>query len=104
MFSDYTDFAGYGNDRCNFCYNHCVQVYFQGCFMTAVCARNLIKSKLDELSLQYERVTSWSSSYVDLSCDPGIRSRICVKVHGWKPDQRWIVLLKLAADNGFCLY
>ena len=60
-------------------------------------AKLIIKSKLDELKLPYDRLTARSIDFTDLARD----KCIFVKIHGWKPNPAWKELETLAINNNF---
>ena len=64
--------------------------------MTTTKAKKIIKSKLNEWGLDY-KLTAKTISFADLARG----SSIFVTVHGWKPNEKWNELEKLARDNNF---
>jgi hypothetical protein len=65
--------------------------------MTPLRAKKIIKLKLDELGLKYEKLTARTINFSDLTR----ASCVFVKVHGWKPNPQWEILQLLAKNNDF---
>lgn len=64
--------------------------------MTPSKAKKIIKSKLNELGLDY-KLTAKTISFLDLA-----RSDcVFVMIHGWKPNEKWNELDQLARANNF---
>lgn len=69
----------------------------RGVIMDAVQAKKIIEAKLNALGLSYAKLTARKVGFQDLARG----DCVFVKVHGWKPDPLWDVLVKLAKANGF---